>query len=1005
MSGWDDPAETRAGDEHHRPAPTPDAGVVVLGRGGQGLVVAGQDRNLPREVAWKVVSLDDPRGVARLEREAALLASLEHPAIVPVYDLVRDATTARLALRQIHGQTLRDAVAATAGEGPAARLRLLPHVLAATHALAWAHHSGVVHRDVKSSNVMVGAFGETQVIDWGVALSLDEGDQPGVVVGTPQTMSPEQARGEAVDPRADVWGLGTILCEIITGRPLFDDPDPATTLDALRRGQRPRLAPHADIPRALVAIAERALAPAPEDRYADALALADDLTALLDGRAVDAHTYSAWETFQRFARTFRVPLAVGLAVVVTAAVAAGVAYVRISDERDAAVAATRRASVALVDAGLTNARRELDDDHRAEAELAAAQVLALTDHPGARGVIAAFARAPRPALLASHALPGAASTACRRGDVSPDGARLLCAEGALVRDVDLATGAARRAWSGAYRDAVYLGPDIVISGRPHGLTLSGAHGTTRYPEACGGALVVSGGALVDVANTCLTYLPPGPRPARLTRTVPCGAAHPIQSATPRPGGYVALCPDGRLVFGGDAPRSVPTPLASTAGAYRALAPLGATRLVVGTANGDLIVVDAATGAVLRRATLNPARLIRSVATSPEHRAILAVVDGVGPLLVHADSLASFARLPRSAGPAWLHPAPPGSPLTLSHLTLDRAAPSLQRWRVAPPAHAPLRVHRQDGRVGMTSLAFGPDDTLAITHSEHAELADARSGATRALASWPDLQGGIAKAIALDGPGAWAVLTSHGVPSTMPATGDPILGLGPYRRIVSVGPDPSRGTPRFVASDTGGGLYLIDHGGRHPLHAERFYDLHARGPLLAALADAPRVAHLYDLDRAPVPLASCPVRGAHAVVSLDLPHTGPLLLVADVGSVIAYDRGCAVVAAFAPRGEPTVIAATAAPMPALALVAAGTREGEVEVWDWSGRLLAALPAHSFAVRALAFDDDGLTLASGAWDGRLRLYDTATLLAPADALVGAIRRAWGPGTAPSPAPADL
>lgn len=239
---------------------------------------------------------------------------------------------------------------------------------------------------------------------------------------------------------------------------------------------------------------------------------------------------------------------------------------------------------------------------------------------------------------------------------------------------------------------------------------------------------------------------------------------------------------------------------------------------------------------------------------------------------------------------------------------------------------------------------------------------------------------------------------------MPPTGDPILGLGSYRRIVPVGPDPSQGPPRLAASHTAGGLYLIDHAGRHLLHPERFYDLHARGPLLAALADAPRVAHLYDLDRAPLPLFSCPADGAHALVTLDLPHTGPLLLLADAGSVIAYDRDCAVAAAFASRGEPTVIAATAAPAPTLALIAAGTREGGVEIFSWEGRLLAALPAHAFAVRALDFDEGGLTLASGAWDGRLRFYDTATLLAPADALVRAIRVAWGLSTAPAGAPTE-
>ncbi len=142
------------------------------------------------------------------------------------------------------------------------RTRFVRHVFDAANAVAWAHRHGVVHRDLKPANIMVGEFGETQVVDWGLAHVVGE-PMTSAAVGTPAYMSPEQAAGQGADARSDVWSLGAVLRDVV----------PAG----------------ADGPPELHAIIRRALASRPADRYVDAKAFADDLGAWLDGRRVGAY--------------------------------------------------------------------------------------------------------------------------------------------------------------------------------------------------------------------------------------------------------------------------------------------------------------------------------------------------------------------------------------------------------------------------------------------------------------------------------------------------------------------------------------------------------------------------------------------------------------------------------------------------------------------------------------------------------------------------------------------
>jgi len=267
--------------------------VEPLARGGMGTVYLGRDRELDREVAIKVLSATRAGAdeAKRLQLEARILARLEHPGIVPVYD-VGCLEDGRLyyVMKLVRGARLDE----HAAERPLAeRLRLFARVC---EPVAFANAHGVVHRDLKPDNVMVGPFGEVLVMDWGVAQikeiedwRLKIEDLTESVVGTRGYMAPEQARGEAVDARADVFALGGLLHFLLAGA-APDDRPPAG-------------------PRALRAIVAKARSAAAPDRYPDALSLAADVNRFLAGDPVSASPEGVVERTARFARKQRVAIA------------------------------------------------------------------------------------------------------------------------------------------------------------------------------------------------------------------------------------------------------------------------------------------------------------------------------------------------------------------------------------------------------------------------------------------------------------------------------------------------------------------------------------------------------------------------------------------------------------------------------------------------------------------------------------------------------------------------
>jgi eukaryotic-like serine/threonine-protein kinase len=268
----------------------------ILGFGGMSEVHLARDQRLHRDVAVKVLRADlarDPSFYLRFRREAQNAAALNHPAIVAVYD-TGEAETPNgplpyIVMEYVEGVTLRDIVHT---DGPMEPRRAIEVIADACQALHFSHQHGIIHRDVKPANIMISNTGAVKVMDFGIARALADASnvtQTAAVIGTAQYLSPEQARGEKVDARSDVYSLGCVLYEILTGEPPFVGDSPvAVAYQHVREDPVPPSQRHEGISPELDAVVLKALAKNPDNRYQTAAEMRSDLVKVHSGEQPDA---------------------------------------------------------------------------------------------------------------------------------------------------------------------------------------------------------------------------------------------------------------------------------------------------------------------------------------------------------------------------------------------------------------------------------------------------------------------------------------------------------------------------------------------------------------------------------------------------------------------------------------------------------------------------------------------------------------------------------------------
>jgi serine/threonine-protein kinase len=361
-------------------------------QGGLGRVYLARDEELRRDVALKQIQgqfAEDPSSRARFLLEAEVTGKLEHPGVVPVYGLGCDADgRPYYAMRFIRGDSLKQAIARfhamddpgrDTGERALGLRQLLGRFVAVCNTVAYAHSRGVIHRDLKPDNILLGPYGETLVVDWGLAklagrpegagrpeegaLELEsagaaDATLPGSPIGTPQYMSPEQASGqlELLGQVSDVYGLGATLYCLLTGRAPFEDRQLATVLHRVRRGEfpPPRTVKRTIAP-ALEAICMKAMARDPQDRYASPQALADDLEHWMADEPVSAWREPVSARARRWVARHRTAVATAAAAVLVAVL--GLAAIAALEDRSRRLLAGKNQDLTLAHA---RAERRVD---------------------------------------------------------------------------------------------------------------------------------------------------------------------------------------------------------------------------------------------------------------------------------------------------------------------------------------------------------------------------------------------------------------------------------------------------------------------------------------------------------------------------------------------------------------------------------------------------------------------------------------------------------------------
>jgi WD40 repeat protein len=984
--------------DHTRYAPGPE-----IGRGGMGRVRLVEDIRLHRDLAWK-------EGNATVLREAWVTAQLEHPGILPVHDIGKtDDGQSFFAMRIIRGETLAKVLATHGHPDPAKRRELLRMLLQAAQAVAWAHHRGVVHRDLKPSNILVGPFGEVQVIDWGLAKIQSYAELPlplpvreaiarhdlredGNPIGTPGYMAPEQAQGASVDARADVFSLGIILRKVAGPRP---SPE-------------------------LRSILAHCLAPAPADRYPDAQHLAADIGAYLDGRRVTAHRYRPVDHLVRFASTFRLPLLIAVLAAFVLLAAVLIANRRVATERDHALtaqrdaeAALRSADTALADALSGHAQAAYLRGLRYDAEVLATRALSHAEHPQARGIVAAFAHSSG---VTAHAFaPDARLAECVELQVvkpasspsilsctRPDGVHVFDATTFAPKNhiAHLTTTAALD--DSGTRLALTHVCDPRVYDRATGVELS------AFAEICASYLIAlaRGDHFLFIGRHHIGPIHRHTLDYRLPEL--CEIYFGVDLATD--GRLAALCGDGTLHLAhlaSTAPyETLPTEFTRHGIEATAIAFLDDTTLIVADTAGRVrhLPLDDRP----RNEPVQVVRgLIRTLSVSPDRRWLAVAGDAGGVVILDAKTLGFVTSLPPALGhrALWL----PDSSI-VPYAVESSASARVRFVLAAPPTQLSF------GK-GVTSLALSPDAShLLVGHMDFASLVDlVHRRPTRRFSAGTD----IVKGVSFDSHGHGYFGTSSNFLGRIDLGDD---GATTATRLDM----PRSGVRRHITAAD----WLVLAPPRGLIHVARAASTTSDWHHLSVTTDevdGASTTHATWLDLAPRPGRSGRPGRPEGALLLGSKYAFPLALSDTVPPLLhpahpLPHSGATAIAVFpdhdriatttgdtvwlwdltsgaiegilhtGPGAAPDAVdLIEVAVHPDGTWVAAGARDGRLFIWRTDRPdPIAAFAAHTERLVALAFTPD--TLITGSWDGAVRFIALAPLSTPRTTLVHDLELRW-------------
>jgi WD40 repeat protein len=1004
-------------------------------RGGLGRVLRAVDRRLGRTVAVKELLRHDPSNEARFMREAMITARLEHPGIVPVHEAGRWPNgDPYYVMKLVEGRTLKELIGETGALRD--RLGLLPHVIAVADAVGYAHSEGVIHRDLKPSNVIVGSFGETIVVDWGLARDHKR-DVPepseellaavgsgvstvsGKVVGTPAYMSPEQARGDLVDERADVYALGAVLYEVLAGAPPHADITPQAVLDRVIAGPpRPLSMVVPSAPDELCTIVRKAMARDPAARYPNAIALAEDLRRFTTGKLVSAHSYSTWALLRKKLARHRGVVAVAIASLLVLG-AVGVASVRrVVAERNIA-----RSQRGLAEDALLNAEKR-----KRELVLLQAETALPKDPTAALAWLKTYDVGPDDRgtvvdVIDEALALGVARHVFRPGDwvydarFTPDGSKLVAAvRDGLIRTYDLHTGV-----------TLDLGP---APSAPETLVLS-----------ADGELAITGGATGEVIAWPLRG----------------GAPRKLINAGGRTIASLRLSPDGRLLVHryASAPQVISLDsdrrelLAPTSGLRFAVADDDWSRVVMVTSANEVAVAERGAAGSVRSLAHTPkaisylgisprgdtvvihdgttiwsvpftggplrevarySEMLKTVVWSPNGRVI--AIGGTGPEILLADTQSHVVTELRGHTDAIYTLAFTRDGSQLLSASDDATA---RVWNVANRTAIVLRGHDDD----VYRARFSPDERSVVTssldgsarvwsldrpsaevHVEGEPIEDLRiegdqvtvrtsdavarwdlaSASREVLFSWADEPHNLGNGVASASGAHMAIPTADGSLELRGRDGSS-LALRGHRGMINhvefsrdgrtVFSSASDGTLRRWDVATGAGTILIE--GDVPV---RGFAVARDGRVVAQAAD---VAFLIDPEGQVARLG----RGGKWCVEFAEfePVRDRLVLHRCDKSLAIVEHGSEHGSARAPRiiELPTggYMAGQLAVSPDGDRIASALSDRTVRIWDGAtGQVIEILRGHTDLVLEVAFSADGRQLASASYDKTIRIWEIAS-----------------------------